>query len=168
MKHLYMISGTMGVGKTTVCQILKQKLSNSVFLDGDWCWDMSPFQVTPETRRMVLENITFLLNRFLGCSVYDHIIFCWVMHQQEIMDGILAGLDLSGCQVHKVSLICTREALVKRLKKDIDNGVRMEDAIGKSVERIPLYGSLDTVKIDTSFLPPDQVAEAVVAVEENQ
>ncbi|MEG1013421.1 MAG: hypothetical protein RSI33_04160 [Clostridia bacterium] len=29
----------MGVGKTAVCQSLKQKLPNAVFLDGDWCWD---------------------------------------------------------------------------------------------------------------------------------
>ncbi|MBQ4087884.1 MAG: AAA family ATPase, partial [Clostridia bacterium] len=39
MKTLYMIGGTMGVGKTTVCQQLKRDLQNSVFLDGDWCWD---------------------------------------------------------------------------------------------------------------------------------
>ena len=49
MKTLYMIGGTMGVGKTTVCQQLKQDLPNSVFLDGDWCWDANPFQVTDET-----------------------------------------------------------------------------------------------------------------------
>ena len=51
MKTLYLIGGTMGVGKTTVCQLLKQDLPNSVFLDGDWCWDASPFQVTDETKQ---------------------------------------------------------------------------------------------------------------------
>ena len=45
MKHLYLIGGTMGVGKSTTCQIMKRKLNNSVFLDGDWCWDMDPFIV---------------------------------------------------------------------------------------------------------------------------
>lgn len=64
MKHLYIIGGTMGVGKTTVCQILKQKLPNAVFLDGDWCWDSSPFQVTEETKIMVMHNICFLLNQW--------------------------------------------------------------------------------------------------------
>lgn len=34
MKNLYLIGGAMGVGKTTVCQRLKLKLNNSVFLDG--------------------------------------------------------------------------------------------------------------------------------------
>lgn len=32
MKTLYMVGGTMGIGKTTVCQQLKQDLPNSVFL----------------------------------------------------------------------------------------------------------------------------------------
>lgn len=34
MKTLYLIGGTMGVGKTTVCQRLKKVLPNAVFLDG--------------------------------------------------------------------------------------------------------------------------------------
>ena len=92
MKHLYIIGGTMGVGKTTVCRILKEKLEGSVFLDGDWCWDMHPFQVTEETKRMVQENIVFLLNNFLSCTAYDHVIFCWVLHQQNIIDDLLARL----------------------------------------------------------------------------
>lgn len=43
MKTLFMIGGTMGVGKTAVGKLLKEELNNSVFLDGDWCWDASPF-----------------------------------------------------------------------------------------------------------------------------
>ena len=62
----------MGVGKTAVCQKMKRKLHNSVFLDGDWCWDSDPFQVTEETKEMVMQNICFLLNQFLHCSAYDH------------------------------------------------------------------------------------------------
>jgi shikimate kinase len=46
MKKLIFINGTMGVGKTTISQQLKQQLPYSVFLDGDWCWDASPFVVT--------------------------------------------------------------------------------------------------------------------------
>ena len=36
MKTLYLIGGTMGVGKTAVGCRLKEVLVNSVFLDGDW------------------------------------------------------------------------------------------------------------------------------------
>ncbi|MGF0031660.1 AAA family ATPase [Bariatricus sp. SGI.154] len=81
MKNIYLIGGMMGVGKTTTCRILKNKLPNCVFLDGDWCWDMHPFQVTPKIKKMVMENICFLLNQFIRCSAYENIIFCWVMHE---------------------------------------------------------------------------------------
>ena len=46
MKNLYLIGGTMGVGKTSVSQCMKQKLPDAVFLDGDWCRDANPFQIT--------------------------------------------------------------------------------------------------------------------------
>jgi len=42
MKNLIFINGTMGVGKTATSRELQKLLSNCVFLDGDWCWDMSP------------------------------------------------------------------------------------------------------------------------------
>ena len=57
MKNLYLIGGTMGVGKTTACRILKGLLPRAVFLDGDWCWDADPFVVTEETKGMVTDNI---------------------------------------------------------------------------------------------------------------
>ena len=57
MKNIYIIGGTMGVGKTTVCQLLKKELYNSVLLDGDWCWDSNPFQVTEETKRILMSRL---------------------------------------------------------------------------------------------------------------
>ena len=163
---MYMIGGTMGVGKTTACQLLKQKLDNSVFLDGDWCWDMSPFQVTAETKKMVLKNIIFLLNSFIHCGAYENIIFCWVMHEQKIIDDILSGLDTSECEMHIFSLVCGRKALLERLQKDVKAGIRMENVMERSLERIPLYESLDTVKIDVSELSPEQTVERIIIPEE--
>lgn len=140
----------MGVGKTTVCQKLKAVLNNSVFLDGDWCWDMHPFQVNDETKKMVTGNICFLLNNFIRCSVYENIIFCWVMDRQEIIDSIVSRLDLSDCRVYSLSLMCSPEALKKRLNGDIEKGLRAADIIERSLERLPNYEQLDTVKIDVS------------------
>jgi len=51
MKKLFFIGGTMRVGKTTICQNLKKRLPNSVYLDGDWCWNANPFKVTDETKK---------------------------------------------------------------------------------------------------------------------
>ena len=114
MKTLYLIGGTMGVGKTTISRQLKKDLHNSVFLDGDWCWDADPFQVTEETKEMVMHNICFLLNNFLRCTAYDNIILCWVMHEQYIIDSIINELDTSACRVIKISLMTDETNLKKQ------------------------------------------------------
>ena len=106
MKRLYLIGGPMGVGKTAACRQLQRLLTRSVFLDGDWCWDMHPFLVSEETRAMVMDNIAHLLGNFLRCSAFDHVIFCCVMHQQAIIDELLARLPLECVRVVRVSLVC--------------------------------------------------------------
>lgn len=140
----------MGVGKTTVSQQLKLDLPNSVLLDGDWCWDASPFQVTDETKAMVTDNICYLLNNFLHCSAYENVIFCWVMHQQSIIDSIMEKLDIQNCAVKCISLIADETNLRKRLTKDVERGIRSEDVIERSVARIPMYQALSTIKLDTN------------------
>ena len=143
MKTVYLIGGAMGVGKTTVSQQLKKDLANSVFLDGDWCWDADPFQVTDETKEMVMDNICYLLNNFLHCSAYENVIFCWVMHEQSIVDEIVSKLDTEECRVIKISLIVDEANLRKRLLSDI---------------------ALNTVKIDTSNKSVCEIAEEIAAL----
>ena len=161
MKTLYMIGGTMGIGKTTVCQQLKQDLPNSVFLDGDWCWDASPFQVTEETKAMVTNNICYLLNNFLKCSAYENIIFCWVMHEQSIIDSILEKLDTQNCEVKCISLAADEKTLRARLAMDVDKGIRSEDVIERSIARIPMYQTLNTIKIDTNAKTVAMIADEI-------
>ena len=168
MKTLYLIGGTMGVGKTTVCRELKNQLHRSVFLDGDWCWDMNPFVVTEETKAMVLDNITALLGNFLRCSAYDHVIFSWVMHQQSIVDTILGRLDLTDVKVVSVSLVCSREALLQRLYRDVEEGIRQPDILLRSPQRLNLYDSMNTEKIDTSHATVAQAVQEILRLAQNQ
>ena len=162
MKTLYIIGGTMGVGKTTVSQQLKKDLNNSVFLDGDRCWDASPFQVTEETKEMVIHNICYLLNSFLHCSAYENVIFCWVMHEQSIIDDIIKELDTENCKVKKISLIADESSLRDRLTVDITCGIRTTDIIDRSVRRISMYQALDTVKIDTSDKTVREITDEIM------
>lgn len=164
MKKLYLIGGTMGVGKTAACQALKRLLPGSVFLDGDWCWDADPFVVNDETKAMVEDNICHLLNNFIRCSAYENVIFCWVMHQQEIIDGILSRLDTTGCDVKCVSLVCSEAALRTRLEKDVTDGIRLPDVIERSVARLPMYEKLNTIRMDTTYMNVYDTACAIAVL----
>lgn len=164
MKNLYFIGGPMGVGKTTACQRLKRRLDRAVFLDGDWCWDAHPFQVTEETKAMVQGNICHLLNSFLGCSAYQNVVFCWVLHEQGIINAILSRLDLTDCAVRTVSLVCAPGELERRLRRDVEAGAREADCVPRSLERLPLYLGLDTVKIDVTALTAAETAERLAAL----
>lgn len=151
----------MGIGKTTVSKVLNKKLANSVFLDGDWCWNMDPFVVNEETKALVLDNICCLLNNFINCTVFDNIIFCWVLHQQDTIDELLARINLENVDVKVISLVCNQEALIKRLQQDIDQNIRTNDVIERSLERLKHYQNLNTIKIDVSNLTVNQTVAAI-------
>ena len=161
LKNLILVGGTMGVGKTAACRELQQLLPRNVFLDGDWCWDARPFTVTEETQAMVLDNIGFLLRQFLTCSVYENVIFCWVMHRQKIWDEVETRLNGLPCRIHRVALTCSPEALRSRLERDVAAGRRREDVIGRSLTRLPLYADLKAPCLDTSRLTAAETARAV-------
>lgn len=164
MKKLILIGGTMGVGKTATSSLLKQKLNQSVFLDGDWCWDMHPFVVNKETKKLVLNNICTLLNNDIKCNTFENIIFCWVMHEQSIIDDILSRLDLNDVKVIAISLVCQKEALEKRIQKDIDQGTRKPDVLARSVERLEMYQKLNTYKIDVSNKTIEEIVKEIIKV----
>ena len=152
----------MGVGKSTVCRILRDRLDSCAFLDGDWCWDMHPFRVTESTRAMVLDNICHVLGNFLACPELENVVFCWVLHEQGIIDGILRRLPLEQVQVRCISLVCGEAELRSRLQKDVAAGVRSADVIGRSLARLPLYAGLDALKLDVSRLTPEEAAARIL------
>jgi len=164
MKNLILIGGPMGVGKTAACRELQNILPKNVFLDGDWCWNMKPFTVTAETKAMVQQNIAFLLNSFLRCSEFENVIFCWVMHMQEIIDDLLASLDLSDVNVYTLSLVADEEALTRRIMGDVQAGVRTEDVIDRSLNYLPKYAALNTRKIDTSEISAAEAAQKIAEI----
>ena len=157
MKHVYLIGGPMGIGKSTICNQLNQDLDHSVFLDGDWCWNMDPFVVNQDTKNMVLDNITHCLNNFIHTPGVENIIFCWVMHKQDIIDQIIQKLDTEGVDIHLISLICEKEELIKRMLIDR----RDNQTIRKSLQYLELYKDLDTQKIDVTTLDVQKTIDKI-------
>lgn len=163
MKTLYLIGGPMGVGKTATARALNRSLPASVMLDGDWCWAADPFVVTDETKAVVMDNIAHVLGNFLRCPTYENVVFSWVMHEQAVIDELLARLPVErmGCRVRAVSLVCSEGELRRRIEGDVSAGVRDGGAVGRALAYLPRYERLATELIDVTELSPEQAAEAV-------
>jgi ribosomal protein S18 acetylase RimI-like enzyme len=80
------------------------------------------------------------------------------------VDSLLQRLDLTGCVVHSLSLICREETLRTRLQHDIETGLRSEDILERSLARLSLYKDVESKKLDVSDLTPTQSAEAICAM----
>ena len=83
------------------------------------------------------------------------------MHQQSIIDSILEKLDTQNCEVKCVSLIADEANLRRRLTKDVEKGIRSKDVIERSVARIPMYETLNTIKIDTNEKSVSMIANEI-------
>jgi adenylate kinase family enzyme len=147
MKRLIFISGTMGVGKTTISEILLKELNNSVFLDGDWCWNINPFIANDENKNMVMKNICFLLNSFINNSNIENIIFCWVMNKQEIIDTLISKIGKYD-EFYHFTLMITPELLRKHFNDDIEAGKREINDVEKAIEYINDYNLINSIKIE--------------------
>ena len=65
---------------------------------------------------------------------------------------------------HAISLVCQKEALEKRIQKDIDQGIRKSDVLKRSIERMEMYQKLDTYKIDVSYKTVEEVIDEIMEV----
>lgn len=162
MTRLIFINGTMGAGKTAVCRLLQNKLPANVFLDGDDVWNMRPFTVNAATKEMVLANIGAVLENFLASGQFDNALFCWVMHEREIADDILARLK-TPFDFRFFTLTCERAALEARLEKDVAAGTRTRGVIARSAERAKHYQNMGSKIIDTTRLTAEEVAAQIAA-----
>lgn len=113
---------------------------------------------TPRNIAMVRANIIFVLRQYLANPEIGNIILGWVMHQSDIITGLLDALPLADVQVHVFSLVCAPEALKRRIMMDVANGTRSEDVIPRSLERLPLYASMPWPKIDVSEINAEEAA----------
>jgi broad-specificity NMP kinase len=146
IKKLIIINGTMGVGKSSVCKELLNKINNSVWLDGDWCWMMNPRNVTDENITMVMKNITFILRNYLSNTDLLYIFFSWVIHREEIINDILDQLKDIKYDLLKISIVCSEAELERRMMLEHRNVENIKD----SLSRLPYYYKMNTIKVDTT------------------
>ncbi len=121
-QKLIIISGSPCVGKTTVAERLFDSLSNSAYLDGDWCWCVNPFSITDPRLRNGDKNMSFILSMYLN-SVFDYVIFSSVVVMYKtIRETVINDITAKDFDIIGITLSCSEETLRARHKKRGDKG----------------------------------------------
>ena len=158
-QRLIFVGGAPGVGKTTTCERLYVSLPNSICVDGDdlWC-KMNPFRVDQTTVAMVERNVAAVLRNFLE-SGFQHVILCWVFHQQEIVDRVLASLADLTFAFSWVTLVCSEDALRRRWA----SSHKPESGFEHACHRLRQTRRLDrTHLIDNTAMPIEEVVQIII------
>lgn len=164
MKKLIIVNGPMGVGKSSVCKRLNSRLPKSVWLEGDWCWMMDPFIVDDENKAMVIDNISHILRNYLKNSNFQNVILSWVIHKDEILNEILDKIALDNYELKKITLVCSRNVLKKRVSKDIASGKRDVESLERSLAYLKYYEEFVDNKLDTSEKGKSEVVDEIIKI----
>jgi hypothetical protein len=157
MKKLIIVSGTMGVGKSSVCKLLYKMAPRTAWLDGDWCWLMYPWDTCAENKEMALNNISNILMSYLANSTIDSIVFSWVLHRKEIIDDLLGRLSQYGFELRPFILECSPQQLARRMEIDGRDSIQ----ILQSIERLSAYKIINWVMIDTTSIDACETAARI-------
>jgi broad-specificity NMP kinase len=160
VKKFIIINGAMGVGKTRICKELNKKLTNSVWLDGDWCMMMNPWNITEINQKIFLDNINYLLNNFLSNPTFEYIIFSWVIPREDMINYLIKRLSNNCFELKKITLLCEDKKLRERMVKD----GRDEFTIEKSMIYQEAFNSFNTVKVDTTELSVLETVDEVLRI----
>ena len=156
-----MINGPMGVGKTVTGKRIAEKNPGTAFIDGDWCMDIHPFVGNPETKAMAVDNILHMIANYQKCSECRMVVLVWLMDDQWVLRSIRDGLSDLQAEVKSVTLVCDREALIRRWKHDSHCEWRTDQWLEVSLASLPYFSSMKDA-VDTSRLSVDQVADSII------
>lgn len=155
------LNGPMGVGKTTVGKYIADHHPGTAFIDGDWCLDIHPFVGNQETKAMAVDNILHMIGNYQKCSVCNMVVLVWLMDEPWVIQKITQGLSAMQAEVKNVTLVCSRENLIRRWKDDHNCEWRTDEWLNVSLKSLPGFASMENI-IDTSDLSVEQVAELVM------
>ena len=169
MKKIIFIHGPNGVGKSTLCRLLHQKLNNSAWLESEWCKMTNPFAYTDDTVEMTVSNMTHMLKSYLGCTSVEYIIFNYGFHgpRRKIYEKVMENISSMEFKLIPILITCSEEENISRMKKD----GRDPDRIKRALSVRNIYDGSDVLTLDTTErtveMAVDKILDLVLEATQN-
>ena len=155
------LNGPMGVGKTTVGKYIADHHPGTAFIDGDWCLDIHPFVGNQETKAMAVDNILHMIGNYQKCSVCNMVVLVWLMDEPWVIQKITQGLSAMQAEVKNMTLVCSRESLIRRWKDDHNCEWRTDEWLKVSLSSLPAFAAMENT-LDTAGLSPERIADLIL------
>lgn len=154
MKNLLFLCGPNGIGKTTICKRIVQKLDHSAYVDSDPCRLMNPFILNNDTIPTIAKNISSLITNYLDCPVIETVIFSYGFHgrRKEVFEIVMESLSSRDFNFVPFLLECSLEENIERMNMDNRSFERKQRAIIESRKAFvdTLYPKIDITNLSIS------------------
>lgn len=155
-----MIAGPAGVGKTTVCQRLFKTINGCAWLDGDWCWMVSPYPgKTDEQKAYSLKSFGRILDGYFNDINTKIILFSWMIHKDFMFELVTEQIAYKDYEITKIVLVCEEQVYIQRLIE----GNRSENKI-HNPDDMRKYRTLNANIIDTTRLSVYDTADKIMSL----
>ncbi len=157
-KHLFLIGGASGSGKTTICKSLAGKINGVICLDGDNLWNCGVFNM--ENTVQFYEAWFHLAN-----DISENNAAVALFHAGLGMPENATEYAKNNFELHYLSLYCEDDELEKRLSErpEWHNAGDMPLGFINSMKGMnKMYQNLQIgVRVNTTGLPLEQTAKQV-------
>jgi len=163
MSKLVLLGGPVGVGKTTVTDLLAQQLADAAFLDADHVWRMSAVRTREPDLSYSQRNVIAVVKGYFDAGS-ELVILNWVFARSELYQPVIDALTDRVDEVQQIYLTASPECLISRITKRAE-AMSLDDSdqlIQYSLSRLEMIAALPFPKLDTTDQLPSQVAAAIM------
>ena len=161
---IIIINGSLGVGKSTIADLLHTKFDKSVHLDGDYIGDVHPFEIYDEARITYLYRTLAHLIRFHQENGYFNFVINYVFESAESLQELLDLLTPLDPDIHTYWLTCDEKEQAKRIQGR--NRPELEWELNRFVELQRIQAKAAQAgfigkQVDTSSLTLQEIADQI-------